>query len=323
MQPRMLALAVLISSLTLPVAAFGAPAAFVLTDPKNDDYGDGTLRYPTRDDMREGDLDLIELGAEYASDGTWFTATFRNNVRPPGTQIIDSVGKPLSDLARLGFYTFNIDIYVDTDRTEGSGNTATLPGRRLTIDPRTAWEKVISLSPRPDQSSIIVRREMTQDAKAEVKQNKQRVDDEDLKLARRYVKETLESDFWFVRNVQVIGRKVKFFVPSGFLGGKARPDWAYTVVVTGAALEPRLDGTQLIGKAGLEEDFLLIPVGTGLSATHFKGRDEDQTQSPAVDIIVPAGQKQEEVLKDYDIRTDRFAVLTGVVPKDAPAPGKK
>jgi hypothetical protein len=37
--------------------------------------------------------------------------------------------------------------------------------------------------------------------------------------------------------------------------------------------------------------------------------------APAVDILVPAGQKQEEILKNYDNRTNVFAVLPGVVPK--------
>ena len=32
---------------------------FKLTDPRGDDYGDGTLIYPLRDYMHNGDLDLV------------------------------------------------------------------------------------------------------------------------------------------------------------------------------------------------------------------------------------------------------------------------
>ena len=316
MRSPILAGAFLVLSLAVPAAGLASPPpTFVVTDPKGDDYGDGSLRYPLRPDLREGDLDLVEFAAEPSSDGTWFVVRFRRNVRLPGQRVVDYVGTSRDETAKLGFYTLNVDIYVDTDRIEGSGQTSTLPGRKLTIDPKTAWEKVISLSPQPDQAALTARRMLTSEAKAEVRENKPRVDEEDLKLAKKYVRQMLESDFWFVRSTQVLGRRIKFFVPSSFLGGHARPNWAYSVVVTGAVLEPRYDSTKLIGKAGLEDDFLLIPVGTGLSEDHFMGRDMDETQSPAVDVLVPEGQKQEEVLKNYDARTNVFAVLTGVVPK--------
>ena len=57
---------------------------------------------------------------------------------------IDNGGTLLTDIATLGFYTFNVDIYVDTDRVPGSGRTAMLPGRKAEVDPASAWEKAIS-----------------------------------------------------------------------------------------------------------------------------------------------------------------------------------
>jgi hypothetical protein len=299
----------------LPAALLAAPpAAFVLVDPTKDDYGDGTLKYPLVNDMREGDLDIVELSAEPAADGTWFVATMRRDIRAPGQQVVDAFGRTAAKIAKLGFWEFNLDIYVDTDRVEGSGNTSTMPGRRLVIDPKTAWEKAISLSPQPDQTALVVRRGLTKVAKSEVREQKPHPEESDIRQANQSARQALESDFWFARSVQVTGRRVKFFVPASFLGGPAKPDWAYAVVVTGARLEPRFDTTNVIGKAGTEEDYLLIPVGTGLSADHFAGREDDWLQPPAVDVIVPAGQKQEEVLRDYDLRTWRMASLTGVVP---------
>jgi len=308
-------LALLISCLLLTAAlAAAAPPAFVLTDPARDDHGDGTLKYPLVAELREGDLDLVELAAEPAADGTWFVATMRRNIRPPGGRIVDATGTTEAQSARLGFYAFNIDIYIDIDRVPGSGRTSTLPGRKLTVAPETAWERAVILSPRPELSALVVRQELARRAKAAVREEKPRVDDSDLAAARQEAREALESDFWFARSVQVTGRRVKFFVPNSFLGGPARADWAYAVVVTGASLESRFDTTTLIGKAGVADNYLLVPVGSGLSAEHFAGREDDPLQPPVVDLIVPAGQSQEAVLGDYDVRTGRMAQITGVVP---------
>lgn len=316
------------SFLILPLAFFAAAAAVTsavaasaatwsLTDPKGDDYGDGILKYPVRDDMREGDLDLVELSAEAADDGTWFTVTMRRPIRAPGAHVIDSLGRTALEIAKYGFYEFNVDIYVDTDRAEGSGQTWCLPGRKVTMDPKTAWEKVISLTPQPEQAALLIRTMLTRAAKAEAKANKPRSDKEDEKIAREYAYNALESDFFFPRTIHVAGSRIRFFVPNAFLGGPARDTFAYTVTVTGANLEPRFDTASLVGSWWLETDYLLIPVWAGLSDKHFSGRDDDKLQPPIVDIIVPPGQKQEEILKDYDLRIDKLVQLTGVVPKDA------
>lgn len=310
----------LVAAPITPVALHAAPAPlFVLSDPTQDDHGDGTLKYPLVADMREGDLDLVELSAQPADGGAWFVVTMRRNVRPPGPEVVDSLGRTKAEIARLGFWEFNVDIYVDKDRVEGSGQLWTLPGRKVSIDPKTAWERMISLSPQPDQSAIMVRRVLNEQAKEQVKAEQPRVDPQDLEAARTMVSGAMESHFWFARNVQVSGRRVKFFVPDAFLGGPPSPDWAYTVLVTGATLEPRFDMSRLIGKAALEDDNLLIPVGTALSPRHFAGREDDPLQPPVIDTLVPPGQRQEDVLRDYDVRTGRMAQLTGVVPGAPPA----
>ena len=53
-------------------------------------------------------------------------------------------GEEIAQRARFGFYTFNLDLYVDTDRVPGSGRTETLPGRNLTAAQLT--EKVLERS---------------------------------------------------------------------------------------------------------------------------------------------------------------------------------
>lgn len=302
----------LAAAVVAPVGA--ASPIFTLEDPARDDYGDGTLRYPLSPLLAEGDLDLVSFSAEASEKGTWFEVTFRRPVRAPGPQVVDALGTTAEQRARLGFYAFNVDVYIDTDRVEGSGRTHTLPGRKLTIDAKTGWEKVVSLSPRPDQSSLLVRQQMNRDAKEAARSDKARVDDADLAAAREKVAVELEGSHYFANRVQVSGKTVRFFVPTSFLGGLARTEWAYAVVVTGALLESRPDTTSLLGKAGVPNDFLVLPVGTGLGADHFAGREDDPLQSPAVDVLVAADQKQEEALRDYDLRSGRLAQIRGAVP---------
>ena len=80
-----------------------------------------------------------------------FEAVMRNPVRDPSGVRSDSLGsEDLALFARRGFYAFNLDIYVDTDRVAGSGNTITLPGRGARIDAASAWEKAVLLTPRPE-----------------------------------------------------------------------------------------------------------------------------------------------------------------------------
>ena len=116
------------------MGAEGQPI-FTLTDPKGDDHGDGTLQYPLRTDMQPGDLDLVTFSAFAQSGGTVFEATFARSVRVRRAAPIDPVGNTLDKIAKLGFYEFNIDVYIDTDRIPGSGSTQTLPGRRAAIAP--------------------------------------------------------------------------------------------------------------------------------------------------------------------------------------------
>ncbi|HEY6572922.1 MAG TPA: glucodextranase DOMON-like domain-containing protein, partial [Candidatus Eisenbacteria bacterium] len=139
-----------------PIAAAPAIAAptalFTLDDPRGDDHGDGTLVYPLRNDLAPGDLDLVSLSARAEKDGTLFEATFARPIRVPGREPIDAGGMALDRLARFGFYTFNLDLYIDTDGVPGSGLRAMLPGRRAEIDSSSAWERAICLTPRPYQA---------------------------------------------------------------------------------------------------------------------------------------------------------------------------
>src|SRR5512136_643017 len=184
------------------VAAEDQPI-FVLADPKGDDHGDGTLMYPLRTDMQPGDLDLVKLSAFAQPGGTVFEATFARSVRVPPRRTIDPVGNTLDKIAKLGFYEFNIDIYIDTDRIPGSGSTQTLPGRRATIAPANAWEKAICLAPRPYDSQDMLKAIYVREAKMELKRRQGSVTSADMDGLSASVGREVASSVFFPAVVSI------------------------------------------------------------------------------------------------------------------------
>ena len=189
MRPRRLVTVLAVLLLPLAAAALrpaaearGKSVIFKLEDPRGDDHGDGSLVYPLRDDFQPGDLDLLSFSARAEDGGTTFEATFARPVRSPGGRTIDIGGGNLNDVARFGFYTFNLDVYIDMDRVAGSGSTNMLPGRVAEIAPENAWERAVCLTPRPYEAQEALRRLMVSAVKRDTKAEKKkklrcRVDD--------------------------------------------------------------------------------------------------------------------------------------------------
>lgn len=300
--------------------ALAAPAAapqeiFTLQDPRGDDHGDGTLVYPLRPDLKRGDLDLLSFSARATKDGTEFEAAFAHPIEDPGRLTIDSVGTSRQEIARFGFYTFNIDVYIDVDRVEDSGSTSSLPGRKVQVAAGSAWEKAVILTPRPHEAQEAYKSSLVAIAKNELKANKPRVDKEDGDLLERKIAAQVAASVYFPTRVAVTGTKVRFFVPNEFLGGPAKESWGYVVAVSGADLRQKFNipflGSVQTGGPGV----MILPILPSLSKEAFGGgRDDDALQPPLVDIIVPTGMKQEDVLKDYDLLENRPVALPGVVP---------
>ncbi|MFZ5484408.1 MAG: glucodextranase DOMON-like domain-containing protein [Pseudomonadota bacterium] len=201
--------------------ATAAPRPLIsLTDPVGDDHGDGTLVYPLRSDFEPGDLDLVRLSLSQDDDGYWFEAEFKNPIRTPDLATGGVGPESLAEFARKGFYTFNIDIYIDGDRKPGVGNQFTLPGRGgARIDPAYAWEKAVVLTPRPE----FMRAKL--------------LDVLEKQFPDRPVGEaevSMDQAFYFSSRIKVRGKTVAFFVPARFLAGINPMDMAITALVTGA-----------------------------------------------------------------------------------------
>lgn len=302
-----------------PLRAAGPDAPFTLADPRGDDHGDGSLKYPIRSDLARGDLDLLSFTARPEKNGTRFVATFARPIAKPTRRAIDAGGTALDAVARHGFYTFNLDVYVDTDRVPGSGNVATLPGRKAEIDPASAWERAICLTPRPAEARETLRRLLARREKKELAaERRKRLDSVEKGQVEERVKSLVAETVFFPTEVRVNGPNVEFFVPASFLGGAARPTWSYVVAVSFADLEQRLDVPATLGLAEAAPDSLMVlPIAPGTHADRAGGgRDDDPLQPPLVDVAVPKGKKQEDVLKDSDPASARPVRLPGVVPAD-------
>ena len=313
-----LALAV---QLLLPVpAADAGQRLFTLADPRGDDHGNGDLVYPLEGDLRPGDLDLLTLAAVREKGGTRFELTFANPIDQPGRGAIDDLGTPLDSVARHGFYTFNVDLYVDRDRVPGSGTVRLLPGREAEVSPDFAWERAIILTPRPNVARGQIKRLMMQSLKAELESGDPRFDDEQYREMRAMVPGEVEQRIFFPTRVRTRGRTISFFVADEFLGGPADPKWGYAVLVTGADLALSFDLGTRLGSEEVMDRMMVLPLAYGTWTDRFGGgRENHALQPPIVDLLVPAGVAQEAVLDDYDPLAGRPVTLPGVVPDEVAA----
>ena len=297
--------------LLIAFAEVMAAAQFEIRDPDGDDVGAGELLYPNRGDLQPGDLDILSFSAENVGDGTWFAVRFRNPIRSPDGEVTEVGQVPMSRIARNGFYTFNIDVYIDTDLKPGSGSNEGLPGRKIGIHPATAWEKTVLLTPRPNMARTLLGAHFERIEERAQRAEWGRVTSEDKERIASKVAARLRDDYFMPDRVRVRNREIRFFVPSAFLGGPASDEWAYAVVVTGAEVE------QASSLATSPENFILmnIPVESGINFRTFGLRDEaDPEQPPVVDYVNPRAGWQQARLSDYNLARNMYASIVGVVP---------
>lgn len=285
---------------------------FALDDPKGDDDGMGSLIYPNRDDMQRGDLDLVRLSVEERKDGVWFIVELAQPVRSPVGRVTELGQTPIERLARNGFYTFNVDIYVDTDRIAGAGFTDAVPGRRVTVDRNFAWEKAIVLAPRPDVARTMLQMAFDREFESQLLAEKGRVSKDELLAAQQRSEQQVDAHYFFPNKVRVSGRRVEFQVPVEFLGGVPSESWAYVVLVTGA------DVAQNASPGGLVPDkapMMTMGVARGITSSSWGIRgDVDPGVPPVIDLLAPSTDTQHAVLYDFDTVAGRLASVPGVAP---------
>ena len=290
---------------------------FSVEDPRGDDFGTGMIRYPSNNFFREGDLDLLRFTATAHKKGTWFEAEFANRIKSPENEITSLGAEPLKNFVKYDFFTINIDIYIDTDGRSGSGNRTTLPGRKIEVADETAWEKAILVTPRPLIAKSLLKKQMSKARIAQEEAVKGKISDDGQNTLKGEVEQVLDQQFYFPTQIKVRNRKLRFFVPNSFLGGKAQPEWRYLVLVSGADPEMRVNLKFLHRK---DKGLMILPVDTGRPRDTF-GLDfkADVNQPPIVDVLHPSVAEQKRLLSDFDHLVGRLSRLAGI---QANAPGK-
>ena len=310
---------VLVTSLAVTLATALVPPAeagkkiFELSDARGDDHGDGRIVYPLRGEFERGDLDLISFGARKEKGHTVFEATFANDIRLAERRAVDDIGTQLDVLARHGFYTFNLDVYIDMDRETGSGGVMALPGRNARL--ASSWDRAVILTPQPAEAKDQLRR-IVVDAMSEAMRQGDENADEARGRVKKDVPAGLDERVYFPTRIRVRGRTISFYVPDSFLGGPAQASWGYAVAVTGHDLMQSLD---IAARAGLareeKKNLMVLEVRPGNWSDFFGGgRDDAPLQPPMIDILVPEGRSQEEILRDFDSARDRPVELPAVIP---------
>ena len=264
--------------------ALAEPQSLItINDPEGDDNGAGTLIYPKRDDFHAGDLDLLQMKISRDSKGYWFEAKLKNPIRNPAN-VVNTVGSDsLADFARKGFYQFNIDVYVDTDRIKGSGNVLTLPGRQVRIDPAYAWEKAVILTPRPE-----LMRQQLIDALTEQYPERKSAE----------IEASIEQSMYFPAQVKIRGKSIAFFVPASFFGESDGADWAITAFVTGAIINIPANFSLVSSTKKPLDDLqlgVMQPVPGHPRDTFGYGGIKP---GPVVDLLVPSEGQQEQLAKN-------------------------
>ncbi|MEM6455577.1 MAG: glucodextranase DOMON-like domain-containing protein [Acidobacteriota bacterium] len=316
-----LAAACLALALALAPAASARTLLFEITDPAGDDHGNGRMVYPLATPFVKGDLDIVALRAYDVGNETMFEVEFAGQVRKTEAGAIDELGTDLDEIARHGFFTFNVDIYIDVDREPGSGGQAMLPGRLAEVDADHAWDRAIILTPRPGAARGELKRRWIKMLDQAMRDARTERDDDDEAMQRSELRDTVPDELsrrvYFPQKIRVRGRTVRLYVPDTFLRAKASPEWSYVVAVSGADLEASFDVAGAVGLSPQRTGLFILPVSPGTWQNRFGGgRDDAPLQPPLIDIIAPEGTTQERLLSDYDSRQNRAAQIPGVVPAE-------
>jgi carbohydrate-binding DOMON domain-containing protein len=193
------------------------------------------------------------------------------------------------DSAAWGGNGFSVQmaiIHIDTDRAPGSGVTEGLPGTNVRFAPEEAWDRAVIISP----------------------QGPTRVNSEiDLKASQ------WKDRIVVPRVTRASGRTLIAVVDAAALGGAPQPSWGYQVLMQSNEGFP--DKTDLLTRKVNESN-----------GQHRFGGGSDYDNDPHVmDILVPPGQSQAEILGKYNkAATETVAAEDrAVVPMVYPAgPGK-
>jgi carbohydrate-binding DOMON domain-containing protein len=227
-------------------------AEVVFNDPTGDDNGAGAYSYPTDAVYTPGSFDLTELKVAAKGDKVDFAVSVNSRLEDPWAM-------------KTGFAVQMVFIFVDTDRKEGSGSTAGLPGLNISFAPCCAWDYVVILSP---QSASRVRNEV------------------DMKVAADLKARVLVPD-----RTKGVTRTISGAVKLSDLGGGDPATWGYQVVMQSNEGFPD------------KADLLTRKVNEFEGQHRFGGGTDYDCDPHVMDLLDACGKTQKEQLA-YECNAD-------------------
>lgn len=266
-------------------AAAPGPVVFEQDDPAGDADGPGTYSNPTDADLQGAHFDLRKFSVRVDGDDVVLEVTLGEVIRPPDSNWRSN--RTPVDL-KNNLYLQNVDIYVDTNPASSEGLSLSIPGRRVQFEAGRTWKRAVVMTPQPSYVTSILSSALGAEAKAVV-----------------------------VPRLTSRGRTVIARVPVAFFGGRPKPEWGWSVQVSGAAWEhsfvvvDRVKGTEA-------PDALTMPVSTTAERWMFGGAKLGRFPPQVIDILVPPGKDQHEVLSSFDPESGELARVPFVYGKRPP-----
>ena len=280
-----------LSLLAAGAALAGQVQVASFDDPAGDATGPGTYQPPTDGSFQDGDFDLRRFTVSTDGDEVVFEVTLGAPIRRPELNQRDSSSPVVLD---NGIYLQNVDIYIDTSNAAGSGYSACIPGRRVAFADGRTWEAAVVLTPQPGPARAVVEGVLGQAAAAHV---------------------------ILPQGIQARGRTLTARVPALLLGGMPRPDWGYSVQVSGARWERSFAVVDRV-RGNLQANAFTMDVQRIPDTWAFGGAPEGDAHPRVIDVLLPPGVDQRVVLGGYGQAPGDFARVpfVSLVPMAPAAP---
>lgn len=257
-----------------PAAAVRPSYRVSFDDPAGDDRGPGHYIPPSGSWYQRGAFDLRGFEVRKEGRDVVFEVTLGAVLRLP-----HQVRRTSARTIELdnGLYLQNIDIYIDTDGSPITGTTEVIPGRNVTLEAETPWDKAVLLTPQPALARSVMD-------------------------GWKYASRVLTPNRVTNSGPRIIAR-----VNVDELG-EPGPHWGYAVMVTGALWEETFD---VVGRLAGEhkKNVLTMPVLTVAEDQIFGGGELHGLHPWVIDILTPPGKSQSRILSAYDVKLKQLAAV--------------
>jgi carbohydrate-binding DOMON domain-containing protein len=261
---------------TTKAGGFIAPTksnvVFSYQDSQFDDRGTGRVIYPTNlQGVKEGIFDMSAFIVKDIGDVIEFEIKFR---RPIDRDTVD-----FQSFAKGWAYQM-VDIYIDTNHIQGSGQTYSLPGRNIEFNKEEAWDKVVVVTPGSSREVINYFKERSE-----------------LRQFHPVREDIIVPYDAYAKSYSLVARVQKSEL------GQPNPNWGYQVCVMGFDPENR----KLNGLHNRE-------VMTFADDMRFGGGSDYSGDPNVIDILSPDKRSQYQVLSGYRSNPSQNQDLLAIIP---------